>query len=203
MKILAINGSHRAGKSTAALLEAALEEARSAGAETELVELSQCNIEFCIGCNKCLSSKTCTIDDDMTGLFDKLRAADGIILGSPDYFSNATARMVNFIDRTRSLHMVENQLKGKVGGYVTCAGLSNCGAEATGAVLQSFFNTHEMLVVHPRPEGPVLGSGCTATMFAGYADGKITWQSIHKDEVAFLFARQLGRDMADLIKRLS
>ena len=39
MKILAINGSHRAGKGTAALIEAALEEARAKGFETELIEL--------------------------------------------------------------------------------------------------------------------------------------------------------------------
>ena len=61
MKILAINGSHRAGKGTAALIEAALEEARAKGCETELVELSKCNIEYCIGCNRCASVCQCDI----------------------------------------------------------------------------------------------------------------------------------------------
>lgn len=203
MKILAINGSHRAGKGTASLVEAALEEARAKGAETELVELSQCNIDFCIGCNHCLTTPECSLDDDMTQLFEKLKGADGIIMASPDYFSNVTARMKNFIDRTRSLHMVENQLKGKVGGYITCSGLSNCGAENTGAALQTFFNIHEMLVVHPRPAGEVLGSGCTGTMFAGYEEGKVKWQRVQSDEIAFKFARQLGRDMVDLIEKLA
>ena len=40
MKILAINGSHRAGQNTAFLLNLALEEAKARGAETELIELS-------------------------------------------------------------------------------------------------------------------------------------------------------------------
>ena len=41
MRILAINGSHRPGKGTAALLQAALDAAQGAGAETELVELAR------------------------------------------------------------------------------------------------------------------------------------------------------------------
>ncbi|MEG1247072.1 NAD(P)H-dependent oxidoreductase, partial [Gordonibacter sp.] len=44
MHILAINGSHRAGKGTAALLQAALEQAAACGAETELVELARLDI---------------------------------------------------------------------------------------------------------------------------------------------------------------
>ena len=43
MKILAINGSHRAGQNTAFLLNLALEEAKARGAETELIELSELN----------------------------------------------------------------------------------------------------------------------------------------------------------------
>ena len=88
MKILAINGSHRAGENTAKLLGWALEEAAALGAETELVELSELDIEYCVGCNKCLFGPKCTLDDDMTELKEKMLEADGIILGSPDYFSN-------------------------------------------------------------------------------------------------------------------
>ena len=82
MKILAINGSHRAGKGTASLIEAAFEEARALGCETELVELSKCNIEYCIGCNRCLGKPECTVQDGMQELYEKMKAADGIILGA-------------------------------------------------------------------------------------------------------------------------
>lgn len=203
MKIVAINGSHRPGKGTASLIEAALEEARAAGLETELVELSACNIEFCVGCNRCLGQKTCTINDDMTGIMDALKQADGIILGSPNYFANVSARMKNFMDRTRCLHMVENQLKGKVGGIVATTGLSNCGGEEAVAAMQRWFQIHEMLLVQPRPEGEVLGNGCLGSMFCGYGDGKVKWRRIQDDQIAYRFARQLGRDMAALIKKLA
>lgn len=204
MKILAINGSHRAGKGTALLLRDALDEASSRGAETELVELSQLDIAYCTGCNRCLAQTTCSLSDDMDVLFEKLKAADGILLGSPDYFSNVSARMKTFFDRTRPLHMVKNVLKSKVGGMVATAGLSTCGVEETIAVMDRFFTTHEMLVVHPRPEGPVLSSGVMATQFDGIdVDGAVKWRGIRDDSFARASARQLGADMVDLITVLT
>lgn len=204
MKILAINGSHRAGQNTAKLLSMALEEAAALGAETELVELSELNIEYCSGCNRCLGKPICSIDDDMTQLKEKMLEADGIILGSPDYFSNVTARMKCFIDRTRPLHMTSNQLKGKVGGFLTMSGLDNCGAEATNAAMEQFFATHEMLIVHPRPEGPVIASSTTGSLMAGMKDGKPRWRrSVDEDPIAPALAHQLGKDMVELIQKLS
>lgn len=204
MKILAINGSHRAGQNTAKLLSLALEEAQARGAETELVELSELNVEYCSGCNRCLGKPMCSIDDDMTQLKEKMLEADGIILGSPDYFSNVTARMKCFIDRTRPLHMTSNQLKGKVGGFLTMSGLDNCGAEATNAVMEQFFATHEMLIVHPRPEGPVIASSITGSLMAGMKDGKPRWRrSVDEDPIAPALARQLGKDMVGLIQKLA
>lgn len=203
MRILAINGSHRLGKGTAALLQAALDAAREAGAETELVELARLDIGYCIGCNACLAKPACTLSDDMDGLVEKMKAADGIVLGSPDYFANVTARMKTFIDRTRPLHMTANALKGKAGGMVVTSGLVDCGAEETLGALDRFFATHEMLVVHPRPAGPVQANGTAASQFAGLDDeGRIRWRRVQDDRTAFAFARQLGTDMVELVERL-
>ena len=204
MKILAINGSHRPGKGTAALLGIALEAAAAKGADTVLVELSQLNIGYCAGCNGCMRKPNCPLQDDMQALTQRLLEADGIILGSPAYFSGVTARLKTFIDRTRPLHMVDNALKGKVGGAVATAGLADCGGESTLAQLYSFFATHEMLAVHPRPLGPVMGNGVLATQFAGVVDdGQIFWRSVKDDPIGTGFARQLGEDMAGLISRLA
>lgn len=204
MKILAINGSHRAGKGTAALLQTALDAAAAKGAQTELVELSQLNVGYCAGCNSCMRAPSCPLQDDMQALTAKLMEADGIILGSPDYFSGASARMKTFIDRTRPLHMVANALKGKVGGAVVTAGLADCGAESTLAQLYSFFAVHEMLAVHPRPLGPVMGNGPIATQFGGIGeDGTVSWRSVKADSIGTAFAHQLGEDMVELIERLS
>lgn len=81
MNIIAINGSHRAGQNTAYLLNLALEEAKAKGAKTELIELSEFDIEYCNGCNRCLGKPACAISDDMDELKEKMLEADGIILG--------------------------------------------------------------------------------------------------------------------------
>ncbi len=204
MKIVGINGSHRPNRGTAALLGAALEAAQERGAEVEKIELAELEIGYCIGCNACLAKTECALRDDMDVLSAKMREADGIVLASPDYFSGVTARMKAFMERTRPLHMVENVLKGKVGGMVATAGLDNCGIEETMGAMDRWFATHEMLAVHPRPAGPVLGSGATATGFGGLdEDGKPIWRSVKRDAAAFACARQLGRDMADLVARLA
>lgn len=209
MKVLAINGSHRAGKGTAALLQAALDGAAEQGAALdiavngELEELSRLDIEFCIGCNRCLGQTCCTLSDDMNDLYEKMRDADVILLGSPDYFGTVSARMKNFMDRTRPFHMVENVLAGKVGGAVAAAGLNNCGGEGTLALMDQWFATQGMFAVHPRTPGAPLAGGVVATGFAGLNEaGQPQWRSVKADEIGFALARQLGRETVTLAARL-
>lgn len=204
MNIVAINGSHRAGKGTAALLRAVLDTAGRQGARGELVELSELDIRFCAGCNACMGRNRCGLHDDMGVLYEKLLHADGIVLGSPVYFGSVSARMKNFMDRTRPLHMVDNALAGKVGGMLTCAGLPDCGAQEALALMNHFMASHEMLIVHPRPLGPVTGDGIAATQLARFNEaGDPEWRSVKDDAKAFERARRLGHDMVNLIARLS
>lgn len=140
MKILAINGSHRKGKNTAALLNTVLEETAVMGASTELLELSDYNIRFCAACNKCLRKSQYSITDDMAIIGEKLTTADGILLGSPVYWFNVTALMKNLMDRSRYLHMNKNLLAGKVGAAVTTAGLLQGGQETTLRILEYFLS---------------------------------------------------------------
>ena len=193
MKMLGINGSHRAGKGTAL----------GVPVSGELVELSRLDIGFCIGCNRCLAQTSCTLADDMSDLYEKLRDADVVLLASPDYFGTVSARMKNFMDRTRPFHMAENVLTGKVGGALSTAGLNNCGGEGTLALLDSWFATQGMLAVHPRTPGAPLAGGVVATGFAGLNEkGQPQWRSVKGDEIGFALARQLGREAVSLAARL-
>lgn len=203
MKVLGINGSHRAGKGTAALLQAALDSTAVSGASTELVELAQLDIEFCIGCNACLGRTSCTLSDDMNDLYEKMRDADAILLASPDYFGTVSARMKNFMDRTRPFHMVENVLAGKVGGALATAGLNNCGGEGALALMDQWFATQGMLAVHPRPAGPPLAGGAVATGFAGLdGEGRPQWRSVKADPIGFTLARQMGAEVVELVRKM-
>lgn len=122
MKILAINGSPRKGN-TDFMLNVILDSAKQNGAETEIIELRKKNINFCNGGDNCCSKTgKCEINDDMLNIYPKLEQADVIILASPSYFSNVTARMKNFMDRCNPYYY-NKKLKGKkffllsVGGY--------------------------------------------------------------------------------------
>ena len=205
MKILGINGSHRAGKNVATMINTALEAAAAMGAEVELVELSECNIEYCVGCNRCLFKPECSIkDDDMAMLTEKMLEADAIILGSPDYFSNVSGRMKTFMDRTRPMHMVANALKGKVAGCVTMCGLDHCGAEQTIETMERWFTIHEMTVVRPRPEGPVRIGAPIGSLLDSFNDECLpNWRrGIKEDKVALMMCEQLGKDVYELCAKL-
>lgn len=205
MKIIAINGSHRPGRGTAVLLSEALSAAQSRGASTELIELSKLSIGYCAGCNACLRTDACTLRDDMDLLYGKMREADGIIFGTPDYFSNVSARMKCMIDRTRPLHMVENTLKDKAAGIVVTAGLNNCGAETAVDVLARFCLAHEMHLLNPRVGGPVRSAYVTAIQMSGVSsEGMIEYRrSPAYDPIAIEGARHLGATMVAFLGRLA
>jgi len=122
MKILAINSSPRKGN-TDFMLDTILNSAKNNGAEIEIIELRKQNIKFCGGGDNCCPVKLkCHIEDDMLNIYPKLEQADIIILASPCYFFNVTARMKNFIDRCNP-YFFSKKLKGKkfflisVGGH--------------------------------------------------------------------------------------
>jgi multimeric flavodoxin WrbA len=100
MRIIAISGSPRGKQSsTRRLVELVLEGARGAGADVELVDLSELDIEYCLACNACHITGSCPIHDDAELLREKMLAADGIVWGSPLYFESVTAQLKTVIDR--------------------------------------------------------------------------------------------------------
>ena len=112
MKILAINGSHRKGNIDF-MLNIILDSAKENGAETEIIDLNKQDIKFCnAGDDCCPVTLKCYIKDDMTEIYKKLEQADIIILASPSYFSNVSARMKNFMDRCNP-YWFNKKLKGK------------------------------------------------------------------------------------------
>lgn len=202
MKIVAINGSHRKGKSTATMLKFVLEEVALAGGETELIELIDYNISLCKSCNRCLIKTECSItDDDMGIIAEKMLAADGIILGSPVYFGNVSGLMKIFIDRTRWMHMYKNMLEGKVGAAVAHAGLRNGGQEMTVLLLERFLLSQGLRVVEARlPESGIYNLGAMGTMFERLDGDNITWKAdVEEDLLAIKMCRNLGRNLVKII----
>lgn len=102
MKILAINGSGRGKGNTRTLLEA-MGAGMPSEVDFEIVDLNRLNFGGCIGCEGCAKTNKCVVKDDMQMLYEKIEEADGMVLGSPTYFYNITAKMKAFIERFYAL----------------------------------------------------------------------------------------------------
>ena len=122
MKITAIVGSPRPKGNTDLLIDQALEEAASRGAETEKIILSQYRVGPCLGHQNCDSFEKCKQDDDIPEILDRFRTAEGIILGSPVYYYGITAQMKAFIDRNYFLFRHGIPLSAQCAGLVVVAG---------------------------------------------------------------------------------
>jgi len=113
MKLVAINGSARKDGNTAILLRYVLAEVEKEGIETELVQLAGHTIRGCHNCGACrtLKNKRCSITNDpVNEIIAKMIEADGIILGSPVYYSDVTSELKALIDRS-----------GRVAGATACS----------------------------------------------------------------------------------
>ncbi|GAB6273350.1 MAG: flavodoxin family protein [Peptococcaceae bacterium] len=200
MRVIAINGSHRKGKNTAIMLQWVLDEIATANIETELIELTDYKVTPCKACNFCLRETDCKIkNDDMMVIAEKMFKADGIVLGSPVYFTNVTGLMKVFIDRTRWMHMCRNMLSDKIGAVVTNAGLRNGGQEIVLNILTRFLMAHGLHIVDSRnPEEGIYNIGATGTVFQGLSQENhvINWKkSIREDDLAFKECKELGRNL--------
>lgn len=102
MKIVAINGSHK-GKdgNTDIMVNAFLNGAQKAGAETVNILLAEKEINYCRGCKVCWfhNSGKCVIRDDMDEIISLMKGADIHIFATPIYFDNISSRLKVFIDR--------------------------------------------------------------------------------------------------------
>jgi multimeric flavodoxin WrbA len=100
MKILGMIGSYRKNGNSDILAKEALMGAEEAGAEVELIRLTDYRIESCQGFGLCLfREEGCHIKDDLKFIWSKIDEADGILLSAPCYFLESTAVLKQLIDR--------------------------------------------------------------------------------------------------------
>jgi multimeric flavodoxin WrbA len=122
MKVIGINGSPRKGGNTETIIRKTFEPLEAAGIETELIQIGGKAIRGCIACGKCaeMQNKTCIITKDpINEIIQKMIDADGILLGSPTYFTDVTAEMKALIDRAGFVSYTNGGLyKHKVGAAV-------------------------------------------------------------------------------------
>jgi multimeric flavodoxin WrbA len=122
MRLMSIVGSPRGKKgATAALLSVVLDGARSKGAETEMIAIKGSEVKPCRACDICHKDGTCLQKDQFNAIKDKVMAADGFVLATPNYIFHVSAQLKAFIDRCCGIvHCVG--FEGKYGAAVVTAG---------------------------------------------------------------------------------
>ena len=112
MKILAINASPRPGSNVKAALEIVLEEAKSNGADGEIINVNGLTISACQADGYCKEHDgECALNDDMQDIYKKIEESDVILFGSPVYFCDINAQAKIVIDRLYSYFMNETYSK--------------------------------------------------------------------------------------------
>jgi multimeric flavodoxin WrbA len=190
MKAVAFNGSARKDGNTAILIGYVLRELEKEGIETEMVQLAGSRIHGCIACMKCFENKDqrCSVKDDIANdCIEKMLAADAVILGSPTYFANVSTEMKALIDRGGMVSRANSDmLARKVGAAVVAA--RRAGAIHVFNSINHFFFIGQMIV----PGSSYWNLGM------GRQKGEV-----EKDEEGIQTMRNLGRNMAWLLKKLN
>ena len=189
MKVIAINGSARKDGNTAILLTRVLNVLEAEGFETELIQLAGQQIRGCNACRSCYDTKNkcCIIETDKVNEYTaKMVEADGIIFGSPVYFSMMTPELKALIDRAGYVARAnEDMFKRKVGAAVVA--VRRAGAILTFDAINNFFLMSQIIV----PGASYWNVGI------GRNKGEV-----ENDEEALQTMDSLGQNMAWLIKKI-
>lgn len=192
MKVIGINGSARKDGNTTILIQTVFEKLRENEIETELIQLPELHIEPCKMCEGgkclgCLEKGTCIFtNDDFHTIFEKIKRADGLILGSPVYGADITAKMKTFIDRLGIASLGNpHVLQRKPGAAVTA--VRRAGGMTAVDTLNHFMLFREMIVV--------------GSTYWNMVYGKDVGDVLNDDE-GMANMRNIGENMSWLLKKL-
>jgi len=189
VKVVAFNGSARKDGNTAILIQRVLQVLEAEGIETELIQLTGEQIRGCNACRTCYSTenKRCIIEDDNVNAYiQKIIRADGIIIGSPVYFSMMTPELKALMDRAFYVARANSDMfKLKVGAAVVA--VRRAGGIPTFDAINHFFLISQMII----PASSYWNIGI------GRKKG-----DVEGDEEGMKIMEHLGKNMAWLIKKL-
>jgi multimeric flavodoxin WrbA len=102
MKVIAINGSPKKDGNTYHALMLIGARLKENGIDLEIIHIGNKSIRGCVACGKCRENKDekCSVTSDAVNeCIQSIKAADGLILASPVYFSGIPGTMKCFLDR--------------------------------------------------------------------------------------------------------
>lgn len=187
MKVVAINGSPREEGNTCHAIKIAAEELEKAGIEVEILHVGNKAVRGCVACGGCIKNKDekCVLPgDDVNEWIQKMKHADGIIIGSPVYFSAIAGTMKSFLDRAFFVMGVNGgMMRGKVGASVVAVRRS--GGLPTFNQLNNYISYAEMIM--------------PTSNYWNVIHGAMPGEAL-QDEEGVQTMRILGKNMAHVLK---
>ena len=126
MKVLLLSGSPRKNGNTNLALSEMIKVFENDGIETELISVGTMDIRGCVACGSCRKNGKCIYDDIVNDIAEKLKEADGLVLGSPVYYASANGTLISLLDRL--FYSNSADLRMKVGASVVVARRGGCSA---------------------------------------------------------------------------
>lgn len=187
MKVVIFNGSPNKEGNTYHGIKIVVDELKKEGIETEIIHVGNKSIRGCIACGYCTKNKNgkCAIaTDPVNEWIEKMKDADGIILGSPVHYSAIAGTMKSFLDRAfRVAEANYSMLRLKVGAAVVA--VRRTGGIPTFDQLNNYINHSEMLI--------------PTSNYWNIINGRLPGEAM-QDEEGIQIMRILGKNMAWLMK---
>ncbi len=186
MKVLLINGSPKEKGCTYTALSVIAEELRKQGVDSEIVQVGKEPIQGCIGCGGCAKTGKglCVFENGpVNTIIKKAEEADGVVVGTPVHYAAASGAITSLMDRVC-------YAGGKNLAFKPAAAIASCrrgGASATLDQITKYFTILNMPVVASNYWNMVHGN---------------TPEEVLKDEEGIQTMRQLGRNMAWILKSI-
>ncbi len=187
-KVLLINGSpHPEGCTFTALKEMEKVFAEN-GIETEWIRIGGKEIRGCVGCGRCAALGRCVFEDAVNETAEKLKEADGMVVGSPVYYGSPNGTLLCFLDRLfYSTHFDKTM---KVGAAVVSCRRS--GNTASFDVLNKYFAISGMPIATSRYWNNI--HGFTAADAQKDAEGLQTMRILARNMSFLIRSIALGRE---------
>ena len=184
MKVLLINGSPHPNGCTRRALNEVAGVLKGEGIATEIVDIGTGAVRGCTACGHCKQGLgKCIFDDDVVNrLLEKAIDIDGLVIGSPVYYSSANGALIAVLDRMFYSGKIFSH---KVGAAVVSA--RRAGTTATLDQLNKYFSISQMPIVSSQYWNMIHGN---------------TPEEAEKDLEGLQTMRVLGRNMAWLMKSI-
>ncbi|SFC49470.1 flavodoxin family protein [Butyrivibrio sp. YAB3001] len=180
-KVLLLNGSPKADGCIATALDEMIKIFKEEGIETEVIQVGNKDIRGCVSCGYCEKNGKCVVNDLVNEVAKKFEAADGLVVGSPVYYSSPNGTILSFMDRLFYSTSFSKQMK--VGAAVVSC--RRGGNTATFDVLNKYFTI----------SGMPLASSTYWNQVHGF-----TAEDVKKDLEGLQTMRNLARNMSFMIK---